>query len=100
MKSAWTDSRGNAIDLPHASASDPHERCARWKCSSIIAVPEIAARASLYRTEARWVVSLPARRLPRAGQRPSGSTTPSVIDADGQYGVGKRAVADYNSAAG
>lgn len=41
-------------DLPRLQASDPHELLRAMEVHSIIDCAEMAARASLYRTESRW----------------------------------------------
>src|SRR5690606_3482634 len=82
-------------DLPKLAASDPHELMRALEVQSIIDCAEMAARASLYRTESRW--GLYHYRVDYPDQNDADWFYHSRLfkDASGQMASGKRPVAPY-----
>tara|TARA_B100000929_G_C15344077_1_gene365168 strand:- start:117 stop:716 length:600 start_codon:yes stop_codon:yes gene_type:complete len=82
-------------DVPLLCARDPHELLRAMEVQSIIDCAEMAARASLYRTESRW--GLYHYRVDYPDQDDSEWFYHSRLfkDENGQMAHGKRPVADY-----
>jgi succinate dehydrogenase/fumarate reductase flavoprotein subunit len=82
-------------DVPKLAAADPHELLRALEVQSIIDCAEMAARASLYRTESRW--GLYHYRVDHPEQNDADWFYHSRLfkDAAGQMAHGKRPIAPY-----
>jgi succinate dehydrogenase/fumarate reductase flavoprotein subunit len=87
-------------DLPKLCAADPHELLRALEVQSIIDCAEMAARASLYRTESRWGLYHYRVDFPEQNDAEWFYHSRLFKDADGQMAHGKRPVADYVVALG
>lgn len=82
-------------DLHMLSAADPHELLRALEVQSIIDCAEMAARASLYRTESRWGLYHYRVDFPEQDNAEWFYHSRLFKDANGQMAHGKRPVADY-----
>ncbi|PMR77378.1 fumarate reductase/succinate dehydrogenase flavoprotein subunit [Billgrantia endophytica] len=82
-------------DLPRLQATDPHELLRALEVQSIIDCAEMAARASLYRTESRWGLYHYRVDLPEQNDTDWFCHTRLYKDDNGNMAHGKRPVAPY-----
>lgn len=82
-------------DLPLLQATDPHELLRALEVQSIIDCAEMAARASLYRTESRWGLYHYRVDCPEQNDADWFCHTRLYKDANGNMAHGKRPVAPY-----
>ncbi|EXF44356.1 oxidoreductase [Pseudomonas sp. BAY1663] len=82
-------------DVPRLAAADPHELLRALEVQSIIDCAEMAARASLYRTESRWGLYHYRVDHPEQNSAEWFCHTRLFKDANGQMAHGKRPIADY-----
>ncbi|MGR4066455.1 fumarate reductase/succinate dehydrogenase flavoprotein subunit [Billgrantia sp. C5P2] len=82
-------------DLPRLAAADPHELLRALEVQSIIDCAEMAARASLYRTESRWGLYHYRVDCPEQNDADWFCHTRLYKDENGNMAHGKRPVAPY-----
>nr|WP_163500646.1 fumarate reductase/succinate dehydrogenase flavoprotein subunit [Halomonas socia] len=82
-------------DLPRLQATDPHELLRALEVHSIIDCAEMAARASLYRTESRWGLYHYRVDCPEQNDADWFCHTRLYKDENGNMAHGKRSVAPY-----
>ena len=82
-------------DVPQLCARDPHELLRAMEVQSIIDCAEMAARASLYRTESRWGLYHYRVDFPDQDDGEWFYHSRLFKDEDGQMASGKRPIADY-----
>jgi succinate dehydrogenase/fumarate reductase flavoprotein subunit len=82
-------------DLPQLCARDPHELLRAMEVQSIIDCAEMAARASLYRTESRWGLYHYRVDFPEQDDNEWFYHSRLYKDENGQMASGKRPIADY-----
>ncbi|MFQ3790243.1 fumarate reductase/succinate dehydrogenase flavoprotein subunit [Halomonas sp. A29] len=82
-------------DLPRLAAADPHELLRALEVQSIIDCAEMAARASLYRTESRWGLYHYRVDCPEQNDADWFCHTRLYKDDNGNMAHGKRPVAPY-----
>ncbi|MCE8023751.1 fumarate reductase/succinate dehydrogenase flavoprotein subunit [Billgrantia aerodenitrificans] len=82
-------------DLPRLQATDPHELLRAMEVQSIIDCAEMAARASLYRTESRWGLYHYRVDCPEQNDSEWFCHTRLYKDDNGNMAHGKRPVAPY-----
>ncbi|MCE8011946.1 fumarate reductase/succinate dehydrogenase flavoprotein subunit [Billgrantia desiderata] len=82
-------------DLPRLQATDPHELLRAMEVQSIIDCAEMAARASLYRTESRWGLYHYRVDCPEQNDAEWFCHTRLYKDDNGNMAHGKRPVAPY-----
>jgi succinate dehydrogenase/fumarate reductase flavoprotein subunit len=82
-------------DVPMLSAADPPELLRALEVQSIIDCAEMAARASLYRTESRWGLYHYRVDFPEQDNAEWFYHSRLFKDADGNMASGKRPVAEY-----
>lgn len=82
-------------DLPRLQATDPHELLRAMEVQSIIDCAEMAARASLYRTESRWGLYHYRVDCPEQNDAEWFCHTRLYKDENGNMAHGKRPVAPY-----
>jgi succinate dehydrogenase/fumarate reductase flavoprotein subunit len=82
-------------DLPRLQATDPHELLRAMEVQSIIDCAEMAARASLYRTESRWGLYHYRVDHPEQNDTEWFCHTRLYKDDNGNMAHGKRPVAPY-----
>jgi succinate dehydrogenase/fumarate reductase flavoprotein subunit len=79
-------------DLEHLSVTDPHELMRAMEASSIRDCAEMAARASLFRTESRWGLYHLRADHPERNDLDWHCHSQLRLDADGRMTLRKRAV--------
>jgi succinate dehydrogenase/fumarate reductase flavoprotein subunit len=82
-------------DLDHLVARDPHELMRALEVQSILDCAEMAATASLYRTESRWGLYHYRVDYPETDDENWFCHTQLYKDADGRMACKKRPVAPY-----
>lgn len=82
-------------DINAMAVRDPHELLRATECRSILDCAEMAARASLYRTESRWGLYHYRVDYPEADDENWFCHTQLYKNADGQMEFRKRAVDPY-----
>lgn len=87
-------------DVDQLVARDPHELLRALEVQSIIDCAEMAARASLYRTESRWGLYHYRVDYPEKNDAEWFYHTRLFKDANGNMAHGKRAIVDYVVALG